>query len=145
MTSTRVRLAAALCVAALTVAGCGSAGAASVQVKQTVRRALAALADGDGAGFCALATPSGQSLLAETQPGATCDSVVDRISRELSPSVKLGLLHAQVAKVTVAGNRATVRAADIGSSRGTVKGFLQASAPPTNLTRQADGSWKISG
>jgi hypothetical protein len=128
------------------VGGCGGGGGAdAAKVKQTVRRALTALADGNGPAFCALATAGAQAELARTTPGARCPQVVRRISHQLSPKVRLGLRNARVGTVTINGEHASIRDGDITSTRGTLKGFLQASAPPTRLTRQPSGTWKISG
>jgi hypothetical protein len=145
--SWRVRLTGALGLAvSVAVAGCGGGGGAdAAKVKQTVRRALTALADGNGPAFCALATAGAQAELARTTPGAGCPQVVRRISHQLSPKVKLGLRNARVGTVTVNGDHASIRDGDITSTRGTLKGFLQASAPPTRLSRQSSGTWKISG
>jgi hypothetical protein len=147
--SRRVRLTGALGLAvavSVAAAGCGGGGRAdAAKVKQTVRRALTALADGNGPAFCALATAGAQAELARTTPGAGCPQVVRRISRQLSPNVKLGLRNARVGTVTINGDHASIRDGDITSTRGTLKGFLQASAPPTRLSRQSSGTWKISG
>ena len=148
--SARVRLAGTLGSAALAVAvaGCGGGGgggADAAKVKQTVRQALAALADGNGRAFCVLATAGARAELARTTPGAGCPQVVRRITNQLSPAVKLGLRNARVGTVTIHGDNASIRAGDITSTRGTLTGFLQASAPPTRLSRQGDGTWKIAG
>jgi hypothetical protein len=149
--SARVRLAGTLGTAALAVAvaGCGGGGggggADAAKVKQIVRQALTALANGNGQAFCALATAGARAELARTTPGAGCPQVVKRISHQLSPAVKLGLRNARVGTVTIHGDHASIRAGDITSSRGSLKGFLQASAPPTRLARQSDGTWKIAG
>ena len=149
MISRQVRLAGALGLAVTAAAaGCGGGGgggADAAKVKQTVRRALAALADGNGPAFCALATAGARAELARTTPGATCPDVVTRISHQLSPAVKVGLRHARVGTVSVNGDHASIRDGNITSTRGTLKGFLQASAPPTKLTRQSNGTWKIAG
>jgi hypothetical protein len=139
-------LAGVLAVVALGLAGCGGGvNADAAKVKQTVQRALAALADGNGPAFCALATAGAQAELARTTPGAGCADVVRRISRELSDRVKLGLRSARVGRVSLSGDHASIRAGDITSTRGSLKGFLQASAAPTKLTRQSNGSWMIAG
>ena len=150
MISPRVRVAGTLGTTALAVVavGCGGHGnteADAAKVKQTIRRALSALADGDGPGFCALATAGAQAELASTTPGARCPQVVRTISQQLSPQVKLGLRHARVGPVTINGDHASIRDGDITSTQGRLKGFLQPSAPPTSLTRQSNGTWKISG
>jgi hypothetical protein len=132
---------------ALALAACGGGGghgaSDAAKVKQTVQKALAALANHDGAGFCALTTKAAEDELAKTSPGATCTQVVGRISDQLSDDVRVGLRHAQIGKVTFHGDRASIRAGQITATQGTLKGFLQASAPPTNLARQSDGTWKI--
>jgi hypothetical protein len=144
--SPRAALAGALGTAVLGVAGCGAgANADAAKVRQTVGQALAALADGNGAAFCSLATLAAQAELTRTSPGATCPQVVDGISRRLSSEVRLGLRHARVGTVTIAGGHASIRAAEITATRGSLVGFLRSPAPPTKLTRQPDGSWKISG
>jgi hypothetical protein len=146
--SRRLRLTGALGAAVLAVAatGCGGGGGAdAAKVKQTVQRALTALADGNGPAFCALATPGAQAELARTTPGASCPDVVTRISHQLSPKVKLALRHARVGTVTISGDRASIRDGSITSTQGKLTDFLQASAPPTKLARQSDGTWKIAG
>ena len=152
MISARVRLAGTLGTAAvavmIAVAGCGGGGsrrADAVKVKETVGQALAALANGNGRAFCGLATAGARAELARTTPGASCPQVVRRISDQLSPAVRLGLRHALVGTVTIHGDRASIRPGDITSTRGALKGFLQASAPPTRLSRQSNGTWKIAG
>jgi hypothetical protein len=139
------RLAAALSVAAI-VTGCGGGGGSSdiANIKQTVKSAFTALATGNGAGFCSLATASGQATLAKTLPGSTCAKVVTLVSEHLSAQQKTGLRNAQVNKVTVSGDHATVKNSDISTSKGTLKGFLSPGAP-TMLTKGSDGSWKLSG
>jgi hypothetical protein len=147
--SRRLRLTGALSAAALTAAGCGGGGgggaADAAKVKATVEQALTALADGKGPAFCALATAGAQAEFARTTPGASCPDVVTRISRQLSPKVKLALRHARVGTVTITGDRASIRDGSITSTQGTLTGFLQASAPPTKLARQSNGTWKIAG
>ena len=137
-------------VVVLTVGGCGGGGGPDrrtdvAHVKQVVRRALADLAAGDGAGFCALSTPAGRAELGRALPGATCAELVARVSRQLPAVVRTGLAHAEIRKVTIAGGRAAVADADIVATRGTLTGFLSAQRTPTTLTRQSDGSWKIAG
>jgi hypothetical protein len=145
VTATRARLAGVLAVTVLVLAGCGGGGADTAKVKRTVQRALTALADGNGPAFCALATTGAQAELARTTPGASCAGVVRRISRQLSDKVKLGLRHARIGKVSLSDDHASIRAGEITSTRGTVKGFLQPTAAPTRLIRQSDGTWKIAG
>jgi hypothetical protein len=145
VTAIRRRLAAALSVAVV-VTGCGGGGGSSdsAKVKQTVKSAFTALATGNGSGFCALATAAGQATLAKTLPGSTCAKVVTLVSEHLSAQQKTGLRNAQVNKVTISGDHATVKNSDISTSKGTLKGFLTAGAP-TMLTKGSDGSWKLSG
>lgn len=151
MISRRLRLTGASGAAVLAIAaaaGCGGGGgggADAAKVKQTVQRALTALADGNGPAFCALATSGAQAELARTTPGASCPEVVTRISHQLSPKVTLALRHARVGAVTISGDRASIRDGSITSTQGRLTGFLQASAPPTRLARQPDGTWKIAG
>jgi hypothetical protein len=131
---------------AIVVAGCGGGGGSSdaAKVKQTVTSAFIALATGNGSGFCSLATAAGQATLAKTVKGSTCAKVVTLVSEHLSAEQKTGLRNARVNKVTISGDHATVKNSDISTSKGTLKGFLAAGAP-TMLTKESDGSWKLSG
>jgi hypothetical protein len=132
---------------ALIAAGCGAATGPppAARVKQTVRTALADLADSDGRAFCALATPAGRAKLAGTLHGYTCPELVQLVAGHLSPATRTGLQHAEVTRVTIDGSKATVRAADITATAGTLKGFLNDGGVPTALIRERDGSWEING
>jgi hypothetical protein len=128
--------------------GCGGGGDSSgdaTKVSDTVTRVLHALGHGDGATVCSLATTAGQKTLARALPHSTCPKVVELVSRHLSPSQKVGLETAKVGKVRISGSHATVPDTSITSPKGSLKGFLQAGSTPTKLTKQSDGSWKISG
>lgn len=142
----RLRLAAAVGVG-LAAAACGGGTSAAArdaaQVKRTVQQALADLANGDGSGFCALATRAGRAKLAGTLHGYSCAGIVDLVGGHLSASTRTGLLHAKVTRVTVHGRTAMVLAADITSTEGSLTGFLNDGGKPTTLVKQADGSWKI--
>ncbi len=127
------------------LAGCASSNGPEVtKVDQTVQRELADLAAGDGAGACALATPSGRTLLAAGTHDR-CVDAINLISQSLAPQVKLGLRTAVVRKVTINAGTATVSPADITSTQGSLSGFLDPSAAPTVLTEQPDGSWLLAG
>jgi hypothetical protein len=136
----------AMVTACVTLAACGSAATPDVaKIRQTLTRAFHALAGGDGATLCSLATQAGQASLAQAVPHSTCAQVVKLVSAELSPAQKAAMRSAQVGHVTLQGNRATVPETAITSSKGSLRGFLQAGAAPTRLTKQTDGSWKLSG
>lgn len=126
------------------LAACGSGNTDASRAAQTVTAAFHALAAGDGAKVCSLATAAGQRSLAAAVPGSTCAKVVDLVSAHLNPHQKAALETVKVTHVAVMGNHATVRAADITSSRGSFKGFLDPKAAPTKLRRESDGTWKIS-
>jgi hypothetical protein len=135
-------------IVAVGLAGCGGGGSSSddaAKVSDTVTRLLHALGRGDGAGVCSLATTAGQKTLARALPNSTCPKVVELVSRHLSPSQKAGLETAKVGKVHINGSHASVPNTSITSPKGSLKGFLQAGSAPTRLTKQSDGSWKISG
>jgi hypothetical protein len=130
------------------LAGCGASsgqGAAASKVAQTLTRAFHALSSGDGATVCSLATAAGQKTLASAVPHSSCAKVVGIVSAHLTAKQKAALSSVQVKNVTVKGNQATVRAGDITSSSGSFKGFLDPHSSPTKLSKQSDGSWKISG
>jgi hypothetical protein len=133
---------------AVFVGGCGGSSSSgssdTAKVSHVVETAFHDVATGDGAGFCSLATKAGQATLAKTLPGYTCAKVVTLVSQHLSSAQKAGLLHAHVKTATVKGASATVSDADVSTTQGTLKGFLD-DKTPTRLTKASDGSWKISG
>lgn len=139
------RLLAALAVSA-SLAACGGGSSSSsdvAKVKQTITRAFHALATGDGATLCSLATPAGQRALASAAPHSTCAKVVQLVSAHLTPSQKAALESVRVTKVTVSGNQAAVSNTDLTTAHGSLKGFINSRSAPTRLTKQPDGSWKI--
>lgn len=139
-----IRVAALL--AAVALAGCGGRESNDVAaVKKTLTRTLSALADGDGATVCSLATPSGQAELRSAVPGATCEHVVRLVATKLTPELKDGLRSAHINMVTVHERTATVDDRDITSTRGNLKGFRDPGSPATVFMKQPDGTWKISG
>jgi hypothetical protein len=131
------------------VTACGGSGGSSsadtTAVQRTVTQVLHALASGNGATVCSLATPAGRGTLAKALPHSTCTRVVDLVSAHLSATQKQALGTAKVGKVTINGDHATVPDTSITSAKGSLKGFLQSGAAPTRLTKQSDGSWRISG
>ena len=142
------RLLSVVVLSGVLVAGCGgsSAGNAdSSHAAQALTRAFHALATGDGSTVCSLATAAGQKTLASAVPNSTCPKVVEIVSAHLTAKQKAALGSVQVKHVTVKGSEATVRAADISSAQGSFKGFLDPKSAPTKLTKQSDGTWKISG
>jgi hypothetical protein len=143
------RLPLALVVAAgVAAAGCGAAstdGASALRVKQTVRTALGDLAAGDGRGFCSLVTRAERDRLATAFASRSCPAAIHAVGSGLTPAHRTALRHADVKTVTITGAAATVRAADITTTSGSMKGFLSDDGKPTSLVRRADGSWMISG
>ncbi len=128
--------------------GCGGgsspADSDAHQIRATVQAALADLGRGDGAAFCALATPSGQARLAGALPGVSCARLVALAGSRVSAATRAGLLHARVTHVSIRGASATVAASDIQTTSGSLAA-LRSDGGPTTLTRQRDGTWKISG
>ena len=129
----------------IALAACGGQSADASHAAGTLTRAFHALASGDGATLCSLATSAGQKTLAAAVPNSSCEKVVNLVSAHLTVKQKAALASVHVNKITVTGDRATVRAADISSDHGSFKGFLEPGSAPTKLAKQADGSWKISG
>ena len=142
------RLLSFVVLSAAILAGCGQSsglnGDAS-KAAQTLTKAFHALGTGDGATLCSLATPAGQKSLASAVPGSTCPKVVEIVSAHLTSKQKAALGSVQVKNVTVKGDQASVRSSDLSSTSGSFKGFLDPKSAPTKLSKQADGSWKISG
>lgn len=142
---------ASLLAVALAVAGCGGTGDDQA-VKRTMQRFLAAVGRGDGRTACALLTPSGQAALAtlasQIAPAltsaphtASCQLILTAIGSRLKPATKQGLESAQVQKVTVKGNTASVLSSDIRATKGNLSSFLAGSAP-TKLVK-VGGTWKV--
>jgi hypothetical protein len=124
--------------------GCGGSSDAS-KVTETITRAFHALATGDGATLCSLATEAGQKTLAAGVPHASCEDVVKLVAVHLTASQKAALESVQIKRVEINGDRATVSDAALASTRGSLKGFINPGSPPTRLTKQSDGNWKLSG
>jgi hypothetical protein len=136
---------AAVSMAAVGCGGSSSSSSDTAAVQQTVTKVLHGLGSGDGKTVCALATKDGQAALAKAVPHSTCAQVVDLVSAHLGSAEKEGLQNAKVGKVTIDGSHASVSDSAITSSKGSLKGFLQSGSAPTQLTKQSDGTWKISG
>jgi hypothetical protein len=123
--------------------GCGGSSDED-DVKATMTDFLGALAKGDGQKACSLADASGRARLVQAAKGQlTCERVIAAVSARLPAEVKSGLENAEVKKVTVNGNTATIKDSDITSSKGNVKSFLSGGTP-TKLVKE-DGKWKLSG
>jgi hypothetical protein len=139
---TSATLTAVVVAAALAVAGCGGSSGDEQQVKNTVTTFMSALARGDGAKACALATSAAQQHLVgqASQAGGNCQAIIATISKRLPASVKQGLESAKVKKATVKGDTATVSDKDISSSSGDLSPFLGSGS--TTLKKE-NGQWKL--
>jgi hypothetical protein len=134
---------------ALGVAGCGGGGSGEqAAVKQSLQSFLAAIGRGDGKAACALVTPAGQQALARQIAAITrsnrtvsCELILTETAKLLTPAVKQALESAQVTKVAISGNTATVRSQDVHSPKGSLSAILPASAP-TKLMK-VGGVWKV--
>jgi hypothetical protein len=146
-----LRIAVVVALAGLLIPACGGGGGGSSEdetaVKQTVELFLHAVAAGDGITACTLATPEGQAKLLQevNQAGQNCTQVVTFVSAGFSQDTRDGLATAKVEKVGFDGDTATVEDEDITSTQGDLQAFLDPNSPPTVLTRQPDGTWKLSG
>jgi hypothetical protein len=135
-------------LAVLALVGCGGGAGGDgdlAKIQQTLQRDFAAIANGDGGTACALATPSGQAKLEQAVPGASCEQIVTLVAQRLPERTKDALRSAQINRVTINGDTATVQDAGITSQRGSFSGFLHPGSAPGVLKRQPDGSWKIAG
>ena len=136
-----------LALSVVLVAGCGgSSHAASntadvAKVKQTIARALAAVADGDSATACSLATPAGQATLEKLLGSSSCPGAIASLAGQLPGSMKAALKSVTVKKVSISGSTASVKNSDITSPQMDIGSLLP--LPPTTLVKQADGSWKL--
>jgi hypothetical protein len=135
--------AAVVALTLLFLPACGGKSDAD-RAKDTMTTFLAALAKGDGKTACGLATASGRARLVRAAKGRlSCEGLIALIATRLPPDVKTGLENAQVKKITVNGNAATVQETDITSSKGNLSAFLR-SGTPTKLVKEG-GSWKVAG
>lgn len=116
-------------------------------MKTAMEQFLHAAASGDAVTACGLVTPEGQASLVQAlgSPGSSCIQTIASVSATLSQDTKDGLATATISKVSVDGQTATVNAEDITSTQGDLSAFFGPGSPPTVLTQQPDGSWKISG
>ena len=132
-------------VALVALPGCGSSSSSDADdAKAAMKDFLAALAKGDGKKACSLADEAGRKRLVAAGRGrATCEDVIKLIATRLPPNVKEGLENAEIKKVTVKGNTATIKDSDIKSSKGDASAFLRGGRP-TKLVKEG-GSWKLSG
>lgn len=145
-------VAAAIAIAAGTLAtGCGSSdhpSAATVaQVSQTVKVALGDLASGRARAFCGLLAPAERARLARAIGRPGCVQAAAAVTAGLSPVHRDAMRRVVVRRVTISGDRATVRAQDIvtTSQRTSLKGFLDDGGDPTVLARRPNGRWAILG
>jgi hypothetical protein len=133
----------AVAAALVVLPGCGGSKSDADQAKDTMKSFLSALAKGDGKKACSLADASGQArLVAAARGRLSCEGVIAALARRLPSSVKTGFENAEIMKVTVTGNSATVNGADITASKGDVSGFQ--GGTPTKLVKKG-GTWKLSG
>jgi hypothetical protein len=146
-----LRIASIATLAGLLISSCGGGGGGSSEdeaaVKQTVEQFMHSVASGDGPTACALATPDAQGKLLQAvgQSGGDCVQVVGVVSAGFSPATRDGLATATVTKVGFDGDTATVEDKDVTSSAGDLSTFLDPNSPPILLTKQPDGTWRISG
>jgi hypothetical protein len=135
---------AAVLITSVALLGCGGSGGGDEQaVKTTVTQFMAALANGDGAKACSLATAQAQQRLTAqgAQAGTSCPAIISAISKRLPPQIKQGLQTAKVKKASVNGDTATVADKDISSSAGNLGPFLGGGS--TTLKKE-NGTWKLS-
>jgi hypothetical protein len=142
MGGSRRSIVAALAVA-LALTGCGGRSDAD-KAKEALTTFMAAIARGDGKTACGLADAAGRQRLVTAAKGRlSCESVVAAIATRIPPDVRTGLENAEIRRVTVRGNTATVDDADITSSKGRLSGFLNGDTPE-KLVKEG-GRWKVSG
>lgn len=127
----------------LALAGCGGDSDAD-QAKRALTDFMAAIAKGDGKTACRLADEAGrQRLVRAAKRRLSCEGVVAAIAGRIPPDVRTGLQNAQIKKVTIKGNIATVDDADITSTKGRLSGLFNG-ATPEKLVKES-GRWKVSG
>jgi hypothetical protein len=139
----RISALAAVLVTSLVLLGCGGGGGDEQAVKNTVTQFMSALARGDGAKACGLATTQAQQRLTAqgAQAGGSCPQIISAISKRLPPQIKQGLETAKVKKASVKGDTATVADSDISSSAGNLGPFLGGG---TTTLKKEGGTWKLS-
>jgi hypothetical protein len=134
----------AVAAALVVLPGCGGSKSDADQAKDTMKSFLSAVAKGDGKKACSLADASGQARLVRAAKGRlNCEGVIAAISARIPANLKTALENADVKKVTINGNTATINDADITSSKGDLSSLLRGGTP-TKLVKQG-GIWKLSG
>ena len=109
MRSPSVPAALAVAGALLLAAGCGGGGKTSDadSVKATWTKAATAAVDGQGTTFCELVTDAGKAqITSRTQ--LPCEDSIRLLASQLSVADKAKIKDAQITKVSVAGDKATV-------------------------------------
>ena len=123
---------------------CGGSGASDAdRVRETTLTYIGQLLDGDH-GACRLLTADGRRQLegrGRLFDLAGCDEVVDAVAAQYDDDARRAVKDLRIGKVSVRGDRATVRDQDIDIPAG-LEGQMEINDAPTVL-RQEDGDWKI--
>ncbi len=109
MRSSSVPAACAVAAALILAAGCGGGGKTSDadSVKATWKTAATAAVDGQGTAFCKLVTDAGKAqITARTQ--LPCEDSIRLLASQLSDADKAKIKAADITRVSVSGDKATV-------------------------------------
>jgi hypothetical protein len=133
---------------ALGVAGCGDDESDEAKVENTVTGFFDNVADGEGQAACARLTDSAVKELSAAafllQAPASCQEAVELTAKQLGDEEKKALKSADVSRVTVTGERATVADTDIEVDlEGQSSVFRNNDPKPIELQKSGD-DWKIS-
>ncbi len=132
----------------LGLAGCGDEASDEDKVENTVTGFFDNVADGEGQAACARLTDSAVEELSAAafllQAPASCQEAVELTHKQLGDEEKNALKSADVQRVTVTGDRATVADRDIKVDlEGQSSVFRNNDPKPLELQRSGD-DWRIS-
>ena len=122
----------------LLAGGCGSGASAEGEVRSAWRTAANAVADGSATDFCSLVSAEGQREIARRTGGLDCESAVRLLGSRLSASDKSAIRGAEITKIEVRGDDATVSYESSGA-------LAEVGLTGRTTMRKVGGRWLLSG
>lgn len=138
----------AVLAALIGLAGCGDEESDEDKAEKTITGFFDNVADGEGQAACARLTDSAVKEISAAafllQAPASCQEAIELTSKQLGDEEKEALKSADVGRVTVTGDRATVADTDIQVDlEGQSSVFRNNDPKPIELQKSGD-DWKIS-
>ena len=131
----------ALCVLVLVglpAGGCGGGGSAEDEVRSAWNAAAHAVATGDATRFCELVSAEGKREIARRTGGLECESAVRLLGARLGAGDKDAIRGAEVTKIEVRGDAATVNYESSGA-------LAKVGFTGRTSMLEVDGRWLLSG